>query len=102
MQGPEECQNYRAGVTSGSELPDMGGCWERNSGPLEEQQACLTNEPSLQPLHSIETFYFVVSHSVEEMIHMHGSKSKYCEKGQCREGTGRQDTSVLWEGCRYN
>jgi hypothetical protein len=26
------------------------GCWELNSGPLEEQSVLLTNEPSLQSL----------------------------------------------------
>ena len=26
------------------------GCWELNSGPLEEQSVLLTTEPSLQPL----------------------------------------------------
>ena len=26
------------------------GCWELNSGPLEEQSVLLTSEPSLQPL----------------------------------------------------
>jgi hypothetical protein len=25
------------------------GCWELNSGPLEEQSLLLTSEPSLQP-----------------------------------------------------
>jgi len=25
------------------------GCWELNSGPLEEQTVLLTSEPSLQP-----------------------------------------------------
>ena len=25
------------------------GCWELNSGPLEEQPVLLTSEPSLQP-----------------------------------------------------
>jgi hypothetical protein len=25
------------------------GCWELNSGPLEEQSVLLTTEPSLQP-----------------------------------------------------
>jgi hypothetical protein len=34
-------------VTVGCELPC--GCWELNSGPLEEQSALLTIEPSLQP-----------------------------------------------------
>jgi cbb3-type cytochrome oxidase subunit 3 len=27
------------------------GCWELNSGPLEEQPVLLTTEPSLQPNH---------------------------------------------------
>uniref|UniRef100_A0A8I5ZQ82 Uncharacterized protein n=1 Tax=Rattus norvegicus TaxID=10116 RepID=A0A8I5ZQ82_RAT len=27
------------------------GCWELNSGPLEEQTVLLTSEPSLQPPH---------------------------------------------------
>jgi hypothetical protein len=26
------------------------GCWELNSGPLEEQSVFLTSEPSLQPV----------------------------------------------------
>jgi len=26
------------------------GCWDLNSGPLEEQSALLTTEPSLQPV----------------------------------------------------
>ena len=31
--------------------PDLitEGCWELNSGPLEEQSVLLTSEPSLQP-----------------------------------------------------
>ena len=42
-----------------SETPEEGirshceplrGCWELNSGPLEEQSVHLTAEPSLQPL----------------------------------------------------
>ena len=35
------------GVTDSCELPY--GCWELNSGPLEEQPVLLTTEPSLQP-----------------------------------------------------
>ena len=35
-------------VTEGWEL--ACGCWELNSGPLEEQSVLLTTEPSLQPL----------------------------------------------------
>jgi hypothetical protein len=34
-------------ITNGCELPC--GCWELNSGPLEEQPVLLTTEPSLQP-----------------------------------------------------
>ena len=39
----------------GHQIPLLGGhgppcnCWELNSGPLEEQLALLTAEPSLQP-----------------------------------------------------
>ena len=34
-------------ITYGCQPPY--GCWELNSGPLEEQQVLLTPEPSLQP-----------------------------------------------------
>jgi hypothetical protein len=34
-------------ITDGCESPC--GCWELNSGPLEEQSVLLTTEPSLQP-----------------------------------------------------
>ncbi|XP_049984502.1 cytochrome b-c1 complex subunit 7-like [Alexandromys fortis] len=34
-------------ITNGCEPPC--GCWELNSGPLEEQAVLLTSEPSLQP-----------------------------------------------------
>jgi hypothetical protein len=34
-------------ITNGCELPC--GCWDLNSGPLEEQLVLLTTEPSLQP-----------------------------------------------------
>jgi hypothetical protein len=34
-------------ITAGCEPPC--GCWELNSGPLEEQSVLLTTEPSLQP-----------------------------------------------------
>lgn len=40
-------QNPGAGITSGCELPCV--CWAQISGPLGEQQAVLTTEPSLQP-----------------------------------------------------
>ena len=35
-------------ITDGCEPPC--GCWELNSGPLEEQAMLLTSEPSLQPI----------------------------------------------------
>jgi hypothetical protein len=35
-------------VTDGCEPPC--GCWELNSGPLEEESVLLTTKPSLQPL----------------------------------------------------
>jgi hypothetical protein len=35
-------------ITDGCEPPC--GCWELNSGPLEEQSVLLTTEPSLQAL----------------------------------------------------
>ena len=35
-------------ITDGCEPPC--GCWELNSGPLEEQAVLLTAEPSHQPL----------------------------------------------------
>jgi hypothetical protein len=34
-------------ITNGCEPPC--GCWELNSGPLEEQSVILTVDPSLQP-----------------------------------------------------
>ncbi|XP_041910983.1 zinc finger protein 120-like isoform X12 [Arvicola amphibius] len=34
-------------ITGGCEPPS--GCWELNSGPLEEQSVLLPTEPSLQP-----------------------------------------------------
>ena len=34
-------------IMDGCEPPR--GCWELNSGPLEEQSVLLTSEPSLQP-----------------------------------------------------
>ena len=34
-------------ITDGCEPPC--GCWELNTGPLEEQSVLLTSEPSLQP-----------------------------------------------------
>lgn len=40
----EDTGSLRTGVTSGCE--SLHGCWEANLGPLQEQQALLTAEPS--------------------------------------------------------
>jgi hypothetical protein len=46
LQGPEEDISVPGtGVIDGFELPC--GCWESNSGPLQEQLVLLTIEPSL-------------------------------------------------------
>ena len=36
----------------------LRGCWELNSGPLEEQPVLLTTEPSLQPFTYFFKLYF--------------------------------------------
>jgi hypothetical protein len=36
------------------------GCWELNSGPLEEQSDLLTTEPSLQPLLFLFLSYLIL------------------------------------------
>ena len=49
---PEEgVRTSGTGVMDGCRLPC--GCWELNSGPLEEQPVLLTTEPSLQPQKSV-------------------------------------------------
>jgi hypothetical protein len=52
-------------VTDGCEPPPCG-CWDLNSGPLEEQSVLLTTEPSHQPnfiiffiLSSFLVFFFL-------------------------------------------
>ena len=42
-------------ITDGCEPPC--GCWELNSGLLEEEPLLLTSEPSLQPLVLVLLFY---------------------------------------------
>ena len=37
------------------------GCWELNSGPLEEQLVLLTTEPSLQPQYPIFKLAYLFS-----------------------------------------
>lgn len=36
-------------IIGSCELPDEGGYWERNLGPLEEEQVLLTAEPFPNP-----------------------------------------------------
>ena len=45
LDSPEE--GMMNPITDGCEPPC--GCWELNSGPLEEQSVLLTTEPSFQP-----------------------------------------------------
>jgi hypothetical protein len=45
-------------ITGGYEPPC--GCWELNSGSLEEQSVLLTTEPYLQPGHLFFVFFFFV------------------------------------------
>jgi hypothetical protein len=47
-------------ITNGCEPPC--GCWELNSGPLEEQSVLLTAEPSLQPVMGILPTCLFVHH----------------------------------------
>ena len=50
-------------ITDGCEPPC--GCWELNSGPLEEQAMLLTAEPSLQPSDLLRLkFHMVVNYHV--------------------------------------
>jgi hypothetical protein len=50
-------------ITDGCEPPC--GCWELNSGPLEEQSVLLTAEPSLQPrFYVLFCFVFLDGHSL--------------------------------------
>ena len=44
-------------IVDGYELPC--GCWELNSGPLEEQPVLLTTEPSLQSQDVIFSQYYL-------------------------------------------
>jgi hypothetical protein len=40
------------------------GCWDLNSGPLEEQSVLLTAEPSLQPLYSVICLFTLLTDSL--------------------------------------
>jgi len=65
------------GVTDSCELPC--GCWELNSGPLQEQLVFLTTEPSLQPKGD---FFFLMLNKVEASlkVEMAGDQTtRFCE-----------------------
>ena len=67
-------------ITDGCETPC--GCWELNSGPLEEQSVLLTTEPSLQPNFKIPVILF----------HVYGCVSVCAPCVKCppaAEGSGR-------------
>ena len=51
------------------------GCWELNSGPLEEQSVLLTIEPSLQPLSLIH----LLTMYTEFCLHAYTVKSHYID-----------------------
>lgn len=53
LKRPEASDAPGAGVTGSYEPSNMGGCWEVNLDPLEEQYASLTAGPALQSLKCI-------------------------------------------------
>jgi len=85
-------------ITDGCEPPC--GCWELNSGPLEEQPVLLTTEPSLQPLPSffqcqvskvsVGVFWFLDSYS--------RNKGPYTDFQSCKEISLKAE---LDQACRY-
>jgi hypothetical protein len=50
-------------ITDGCEPPC--GCWELNSGLLEEQSVLLTTEPSLQPKSCFQTAHLKIAFSTQ-------------------------------------
>jgi hypothetical protein len=71
-------------ITDGCEPPC--GCWELNSGPLEEQTVLLTAEPSLQPSIIIIFFkdlgFFMGMSVLPTCMHVHYMHA--CLQGQKR------------------
>jgi hypothetical protein len=54
-------------ITDGCKPPC--GCWELNSGPLEEQSVLLTAEPSLQPFYWLLKIYLFHVYECSVFIH---------------------------------
>ena len=49
VENKEDVEFPRTGVTGSCLASYVGGYWELNPGPLQEQQVLLTVEPFLQP-----------------------------------------------------
>lgn len=54
--GGQKCGSAGVFLTGGCELPDMDGCQEQNSSPLQEQYTTFNAEHSLQA----SWFYFKI------------------------------------------
>jgi hypothetical protein len=66
---PEDAGFHEAGVIGSCEL--QCGCWELNSGPLQEQQVPLTTEATFRLFstpHSLETWSYVGQGNLELAI----------------------------------
>jgi hypothetical protein len=61
-------RGHQISVTGGCEPPC--GCWDLNSGPLEEQSGALTLEPSHQPSFSILNYFFIYISYMYEGLNM--------------------------------
>jgi len=69
-------------ITDGCEPPY--GCWELNSGPLEEQSVLLTAEPSLQPyyfyyIYLCESVYLLVPGEAKGLRYLGAGVTDGCE-----------------------
>jgi hypothetical protein len=63
-------------VTDGCEPPC--GCRDLNSGPLEEQSALLTAEPSHQPLLILSNIYYLLMYMKVEGQSEHSRSNQMC------------------------
>ena len=74
------CWIFKTGVIDSCQIPY--GCWESNSGPLEEYQVLLTTDPPLQsvklcykiPIKNILDLFYVY----EYFVYMHVYKQYTC------------------------
>jgi hypothetical protein len=76
---PEGQKGEADPITDGCEPPC--GCWELNSGTLEEQPVLLTAEPTLQPtvmLFKVQKSC-LISGKCTENFQMHAHKGQYVE-----------------------